>query len=202
MISQNISLIYQDIYNQTVSAMNNVLESFDLLNELEYKDYFENNNVKSHDPNDLTFLKNMKSHIIKNGILSNISLILYGKPNTTVYLYFKSLMISDFSRQIQYPSTFEYNISNEYILLIPFQLGACVTGEITMPSQCYSCQPDSFSLNTQDLACKRCPSNAICHGGDQFELKSGFWRSALNSSYIISCGIYQDNCFGGDSLDL
>ena len=48
--------------------------------------------------------------------------------------------------------------------------------------------------------CSICPANAICPGGNQILVNSGFWRSSLYSVRIYQC-FYSEFCLGGTGLD-
>lgn len=66
-----------------------------------------------------------------------------------------------------------------------------------LKTSCFPCPIGKFSLSTNDKACSLCLENAECMGLNIISLKSGYWRSSVNSSNIQDCLLYKNNCLGG-----
>ena len=65
---------------------------------------------------------------------------------------------------------------------------------ISKKNRCKTCSEGEYSLEKQSIYCKPCLSNAICLGGNQIEVKFGYWRSNKYSENIYFCEENYANC--------
>ncbi|EQC33792.1 hypothetical protein, variant [Saprolegnia diclina VS20] len=76
---------------------------------------------------------------------------------------------------------------------VTMHVRACRRGEVT-PSgvnECVQCPFGQFSWNTSETTCHKCPTGAICGGGDAILAIAGYWRFP-NSTGICTSGY--DDC--------
>ena len=69
--------------------------------------------------------------------------------------------------------------------------------------ECKPCNEGFYSwikpTEEKDI-CKPCPKSAICDGGKNLSLKSGYWRASVNTDIIIECKP-KESCLGlGDRV--
>lgn len=201
-LNKTIIYYYLDYYNQTINTLNNELESFDILTELEYIDLTaksKNKNELNNKSSDslITYLLGENAFPIKYGKITPNNFKIFTKPDTTVYFILKSSILTKFSPYIIEPSFVELNISNSYNVIIKLEVSKCALGEIIKENSCFKCEYSEYSLNTEDLACKKCPSNAVCRGGAEIFVNTEYWRSSNLSDNIIYCHESKDVCLGG-----
>ena len=74
----------------------------------------------------------------------------------------------------------------------------CIRGELKMNmNHCYKCPQGKYSLVIKNIACRACPKNADCLGGDLVLAHEQFWQSSNNSAMIHDCEEYREFCLGG-----
>ncbi len=80
--------------------------------------------------------------------------------------------------------------------MILVQLRNCLIGEIYEKNYqgCYECEYSKYSLSTVDEICNPCPDNAVCYGGKNVSVYSGYWRSSNTSLHIFKCLPYSESC--------
>lgn len=197
--SINKVLVYEylDYYNQTISSINNFLETFEVLTQNEYDNLVLDKKFISSDLELKTYILGGNSFPIKDGKLTASSLLIFTKPDSIVYLIMKSSFILQISRYLVNLSNFEFIIKDGYFIMIKIQIRKCIVGEIIKENFCFKCDYSEFSLNTKDKNCKKCPGNAVCKGGAQIILEPQYWRSSNLSDNIIYCHESKDNCLGG-----
>jgi hypothetical protein len=73
-------------------------------------------------------------------------------------------------------------------------------GNSVQLTQCYFCPYGSFALKETSTKCRDCPLNAICHGGNNIEVKKGYWRVSNSSDEVLKCkGTSVAACTGGSN---
>ena len=74
----------------------------------------------------------------------------------------------------------------------------CIRGELKLNmNHCYKCPQGKYSLVIKNIACRACPKNADCLGGDLILAHEQFWQSSNNSAMIHDCEEYREFCLGG-----
>lgn len=103
------------------------------------------------------------------------------------------------------------NVAN--FTITPISVHICPRGSINpfeadgkVGFRCNKCPERSYSLDTDDQECIKCPLNAICLGGDHILPMNGFWRSSndsigaasdeLERTFMIPCP-RPESCLGG-----
>lgn len=67
-------------------------------------------------------------------------------------------------------------------------------------SQCYYCPPGSYALESTSTSCLDCPDNANCEGGNNINVKKGYWRVSNFSDDVLKCkGTSVAACKGGSN---
>lgn len=115
--------------------------------------------------------------IARNGLFHFKDLALFATPNTT-----KILKVSLLGQAIAGNVTVHFR--------------PCVSGEIARANLCEYCNRGNVSYFPADSECTLCPAGATCYGGANMSLASGFWRSASNSTRVLSCPL-KSKCLGG-----
>jgi hypothetical protein len=64
---------------------------------------------------------------------------------------------------------------------------------------CQLCSEFYYSFDPTDEECRPCPENAVCPGGNQVEVKEGYWRQCQTCHIVESCRL-TDVCYGGDDV--
>jgi len=119
----------------------------------------------------------------KNGVATFGNITVTNKPSSMVTLKF------DLSAGVEA----YYNLS----------FRACVVGEIETflvgsTSVCTKCSPGTYSLKLNAETCHQCPDNAICRGGDDIKVDSGYWRLGQEYDGVHLCP-YKEACKGGSN---
>ena len=74
----------------------------------------------------------------------------------------------------------------------------CIRGELKLNmNHCYKCPEGRYSLEIKNQACRPCPKNAECLGGDFILAYQKFWQSSNHSAIVHDCGDYSEFCLGG-----
>ena len=69
-------------------------------------------------------------------------------------------------------------------------------GEIHFQDQCSVCSPGTYSFQWNSTQWKSCMENAVCLGGIEVNINSGYWRASFDSENIIEC-LNEESCLGG-----
>lgn len=88
----------------------------------------------------------------------------------------------------------DYSFTIENSIKLPFR--NCTSGEIYRKDRCEYCFPGNVSFSPDDQACRFCPVNAFCSGGNSQSVNKGYWASAWNSSELHRCP-FPSKCLGG-----
>lgn len=83
-------------------------------------------------------------------------------------------------------------------LYYPLHFRNCTIGEVYQPDQCITCPVGMYSFSPDDKQCSMCPPYAHCIGKADFQVNSGYWRSAWNSTLLFQCPL-ASSCLGGNS---
>lgn len=196
-LEKNIKFRYVDYYNQTINTYENILEKFDILNPEEYQALLSGNKPISTQSSTKTYLIG-ESYVVRGGELTISNTDVYTPPaNSGLHcLILKTSLISTFSTYNTYLMPHERIYQQTYNIIIPLTISSCQIGEISLPSSCYLCRDNKFSLNSSETSCNFCPQNSQCPGGAILDIDPGFWRFP-KSSTIYSCDESQNNCIGG-----
>ncbi|CDW80960.1 UNKNOWN [Stylonychia lemnae] len=120
----------------------------------------------------------------QGGVFNFEEIQIFGRPQ-----YESSILI-----EAQFKDNYNRLTSIAYQINIQFR--ECYIGEVLENNQCIKCGVGTFSFNIDDRKCFQCLSNAVCFGGNQMQLKKGYWRSNPNSTIIYKC--FDENaCKGG-----
>lgn len=184
-IFKNISLEIIDINNQTIRTMNGNSISISLVDS--------NNNKTS-------ILSGNTKILIKNGYF-NLSNIYFSTniTNNTHNFLITSSEISKYQKFNEFNlSSNEIFIENTYYLKIPLEIIQCEIGEVFIQSllSCVKCSGSKYSLSPNATACDSCPPEAAYCDGNVIYLKSGYWRSDVNSTAIYACEPVKESCLG------
>lgn len=180
-------LRFVDYYNQTVNNLEHI-ESIFLRSD---------HNDKNKDN---AILIGPNFYKVQNGEFTINQFIIISNPNSLVYLTIISSLIGSMSGLFSINPNYEKDFEGNYMYSIPIQIRECILGEIYIKNVniCKKCNPGSFSFNPNEADCKTCPKEALCLGGNNFEILDGFWRSNNMSVIIYNCFESQDNCIGGE----
>lgn len=75
---------------------------------------------------------------------------------------------------------------NEYSdLYINATFRDCVEGELLQDSMCKICVPGTYTFEAGAKTCETCVNNAICNGGTNLSINTGFWRSNVTTVNLI-----------------
>ena len=183
----NFTLSLTDILNQTVITTNNE----EILIELKKLNEF-----------DIIGVNGRSKILINNGVGILNQTFLYCNISSTksANIYISTNSISDLV-YINY-TTFSSNelmIDKTYYVLIPLNVLNCNVGEIFDQKllTCIICASGSFSLYLNSSECSLCPNEAEFCESSIITLKSGFWRSNVNSTNIYICEPISESCIGG-----
>ena len=73
-------------------------------------------------------------------------------------------------------------------------------GQQIQLTQCYYCPSGSYALKETSTVCSDCPNNAVCHGGNNIQVKKGYWRVSNYSDEVLKCkGNSIAACEGGSN---
>ena len=88
--------------------------------------------------------------------------------------------------------------SSSHSFLFTYNTRLCECGEITLPLSCFLCPKNTYSLQSSDSYCDKCPSYASCPGGSVLILDQGYWRASNQTSEVLQCP-NPEACAGGDN---
>ena len=184
-ILKNFIISIIDVMNQTVSTLNN--------------EYIDISMVDSQNNRTMKLVGDIKREII-SGKINISSLFLYS--NVSSDLCFIQITTSTISNQRSMNNLVltsnEIIKNNEYIFQLDFNINNCSIGEIfdINLQACLLCSNGRYSLNPLSYSCEACPTEAQYCYGSVISLKSGYWRSDVNSTEIYACTPVSESCLG------
>ena len=213
-ISKKINIYALDGYNQIIKENLKevlILDIFENTLNFNYSDKIKKIvNITQLSLFNIFYKTSNKSSQILGGLLiqqnANYSfeinaIKIIGFPSFLIYLQIssKQLNTSIYLNNYLLNNSMNEFISNQtYFLIFPIKLRNCYIGEIYDQNnrQCELCMTNTFSFNTEDLACNQCPEGSYCPGGSRILVQPNFWRISINTLNIYKCS-KSDNCLGG-----
>ena len=135
-----------------------------------------------------------------NGAFNYSQLAIVGAPNTSFTIRFTTDALSS---SLPASGASRRRLTSQSSTLFAYEMKVfvrdCIVGEIYQDSlnTCERCPTEYFSVNISDTECQACVDNADCKGGNEIELKPGYWRSSITSTEIHECSKAPENCLGG-----
>ena len=141
---------------------------------------------------------------------------LFSHPNTEVFLKVTSPLILRYYSEL-FPGNktlSDFNLKGSYAFVFSIKLRECIVGEVFLSQinrsisifflilkllilfSCNQCPIGKYSLVDpyKSTICQSCPSNAICVGGANMSISSGFWRESNQSDVVLDCLQFSQFC--------
>ena len=184
-ILKNFTFTIIDVMSQTVSTLNSEYGELSLL------DSSKNKSIK--------LVGDIKKQIISGAV--NISNLFF-YANISSDSCFLEMTTSSITNKRALKklvlTSNEILLNNEYVYQIPFKMKNCSVGEVFDLNllTCLLCSHGRYSLNPLSYTCEQCPIEAEYCSGNVISLKSGYWRSDVNSTIIYVCSPVSESCLG------
>ena len=180
----NFTFIVLDQFDQVVSSLSNAGLTLSIQRTSSYSGHFGNYTINP-------LIASMKDFYFVSGRISIKDLIVSSIVPDTLQLQV-SVPFGVFTK----PTTFTYasfesysnDSYNNFIVLNVIECNLGESRETKIDKQyCRACPSGTYSFNASDGTCNICPESAICHGGANTSVKSGFWRGSNYSIKIYKC---------------